>query len=100
MANVNDIYQMFEKGITLESGKYLTPEDLYEMGQIYRVSYGIGSFEYVKENIIDDPEEKRFRDVIDYNPDFYEGIYNAMQEVITGDDEYDIVVRACREENK
>lgn len=100
---VNDIYKMYEEGITLDSGTVIAPQDLFELRQIFRINYGINSYEYVKENIEDVDENGNdivWPDVIDHNIDFYEGIYDTMQELITGDDEYQIVVRACREENK
>ena len=95
---VNDIYKMFEDGITLESGVHLTRKDLWELERIYRISYGINSYEFIKENV--EETDVKMEDVIDHDLDFYEGIYNAIQDIITGDDEYDVVMREVRKENK
>ena len=100
MANIYDIYQMFENGITLKSGVYLTPSDIQEMERIYRIRHGIWSYEFVKENVEEAERDTKMAVVTDHSADFYEGIYNTMQESITGDDEYDIVTRACKEESK
>lgn len=102
MKSIREIKDMYENGIVLSSGVKLTPQDLYELTQIDRIRYGMDSYTYVQENIEDVDENGNdivWPDVEAYDADFYESIYYALQERITGDDEYEEVVRMVRKEN-
>ena len=102
MVSIREIKDMYENGITLSSGVKISRYDLLEIGRIYRIRYGMDSYTYVQENIEDVDENGNdivWPDVEAHDADFYESIYYALQERITGDDEYETVVRLTREEN-
>lgn len=103
MQTIREIERMMMDGITLESGTTLTPKEVQEMSQLFKIYDGINSYLYVKESIEDvneNGEERKWLDSEEYDTDFFEDIRYEMMDRITGDDEYYAVLSALGKRGK
>lgn len=98
MAGYEEIRDMYEKGITLQSGVHLTKEDLWEINHIYRIKSGMDSYEYVSEQLSEVDDDYDFPEIKDTA--FYEEIIDRVWDTVTGQDVTDVVVYMVKEYKK
>ena len=82
----DEIANMNMNGITLSTGKELTPNELMELRWISRLNSAIETYDFVSTEFDDGDEYEEIKDL-----EFYDRLDDELCEIITGEDEYNAV---------